>query len=206
MTGRYRPGRRPARTPDVGLEDTLPARPARERTPQEQRDALIGYAFRALGQRALTQAELRAKLEKRSENPDLIAEVLARVQELGYQDDAQVARVEGSRRGVGELRVRQTLKRRGLTDDLIRETVDARDPDDETQVVRELLQRRWSSFARKRDPQASAFGFLARRGFTGNVIWPAIREHVASLPEGEDPEEELLDAPGDSPEDWNDPE
>ncbi|MFC6750729.1 hypothetical protein [Deinococcus aquaticus] len=103
---------------------------------------------------------------------------------------------------MGGLRVRQTLKRRGLTDDLIRETVDARDPDDETQVVRELLVRRWSSFARKRDPQASAFGFLARRGFTGNVIWPAIREHVANLPAGEGPEEELPDDPQDSPEDW----
>ncbi|MFC6750728.1 hypothetical protein [Deinococcus aquaticus] len=96
MTGRYRPGRRAARTPDADPEAGPPrdARPARERTPQEQRDALIGYAFRALGQRALTQAELRAKLEKRSDDPDLIAEVLARVQELGYQDDAQVARVE----------------------------------------------------------------------------------------------------------------
>ncbi|GGR43345.1 regulatory protein RecX [Deinococcus seoulensis] len=203
MTGRYRPGRRAARTPGADPDATPPpARPARERTPQEQRDALIGYAFRALGQRALTEAELRAKLEKRSDDPDLIAAVLARVQELGYQDDAQVARAEGSRRGVGSLRVRQTLKRRGLTDDLIRETVEARDPEGEAQVVRELLARRWSSFARKRDPQASAFSFLARRGFTGNVIWPAIREHVASLPEGEGPGGALPDDPEGRPEDW----
>lgn len=84
----------PPRHPDAGPE----ARPARPRDPQEERDALLAYAFRALGQRALSAAELRGRLERRSENPDLIEEVLRRVQELGYQNDAQVARSEGARR------------------------------------------------------------------------------------------------------------
>ncbi|GGR82307.1 RecX family transcriptional regulator [Deinococcus sedimenti] len=172
--------------PDAG-EDR--ARPAKPRDPQEERDALLAYAFRALGQRALSAAELRTRLERRSENPDLIEEVLKRVQELGYQNDEQVARSEGNRRGVGTMRVRQTLKRRGVQDDLIQEVVLARDPDREHAEVLTLLERRWSSLARKRDPQASAFAFLARRGYTGNVIWPALREFMADRPV-EEPDDE----------------
>ncbi|CAM3745812.1 RecX family transcriptional regulator [Deinococcus saxicola] len=153
-----------------------PARPVRPKTPEEQRDALLAYAFQALGGRALTEAELRGKLERRSDNPELIEEVLKRVQELGYQDDEQVAHVEGTRRGVGALRVRQTLKRRGVSEEMIQDTLEARDPDQERTGALELLERRWPALSRKKDPRASAYAFLARRGFGGDAIWPAIRE------------------------------
>lgn len=187
MMGRYRraQGRR-APAPEAEGDDAAPRTPRRPPTPEEQRDALLAYAFRALGQRALSAQELRARLEKRSDDPELVALVLARVQELGYQDDTQVARAENTRRGVGAMRVRQTLKRRGLDDDLIQDTLQTRDPTREAEEVAALLERRWSSFARKRDPQASAFAFLARRGYPGSVIWPAIRAFVAN--QGEEPE------------------
>ncbi|MFK7603251.1 RecX family transcriptional regulator [Deinococcus sp. SM5_A1] len=157
-------------------EGDQPARPVCPKTPEELRDALLAYAFRALGGRALTEAELRGKLERRSDTPELIEEVLKRVQELGYQDDEQVAHTEGTRRGVGAYRVRQTLKRRGVTEELIQDTLEARDPDDERAGALEVLERRWPSLARKKDPRASAYAFLARRGFGGDAIWPAIRE------------------------------
>ena len=154
--------------------------PPAPRSPQEERDALLAYAFRALGGRALTEAELRGKLEKRSADPVLVQEVLARVQELGYQDDAHVARAEGGRHTVGRFRVRQTLKRRGVSEALIQQTVEARDPDQEAQTAQALLERRWPALARKRDPRASAYAFLARRGFAGDAIWAAIREVSAA--------------------------
>lgn len=143
---------------------------------QKARDDLLAYAFRALAGRALTEAELRTRLARRTDDPALAAEVLARVQELGYQNDAGVARAEGSRRGVGGFRVRRTLKRRGISEALIEETLAARDPDREAAEARELLEKRWPSLARKRDPRASAYAFLARRGFGGAAIWAAIRE------------------------------
>ncbi|MFD1730509.1 hypothetical protein ACFSC4_04515 [Deinococcus malanensis] len=76
---------------------------------------------------------------------------------------------------------------------LIEDTLAARDPQAEAQEVRDLLERRWSSFARKRDAAASAYAFLARRGYSGALIWPAIREQqaqagldVSDLPEDDD--------------------
>lgn len=162
-----------------------------EKTPgerQKARDDLLAYAFRALSGRALTEAELRTRLLRRTDDAALAQEVLTRVQELGYQNDEGVARAEGLRRGVGGFRVRQTLRRRGVTDGLIEETLAGRDPEEEQADATALLERRWSSFARKRDPRASAYAFLARRGFPGAVIWAAIREVAAAageaLPEG----------------------
>ncbi|WP_156103457.1 RecX family transcriptional regulator [Deinococcus sp. YIM 77859] len=156
---------------------------------QKARDDLLAYAFRALGGRALTEAELRVRLLRRTDDAALAAEVLARVQELGYQSDAGVARTEGTRRGVGGFRVRQTLRRRGVPEELIEATLADRDPTAEQADATALLARRWPTFARKRDPRASAAAFLARRGFAPSVIWAAIGEVAGTggeaLPEEE---------------------
>lgn len=143
---------------------------------QQARDDLLAYAFRALGGRALTEAELRTRLLRRTADGALVAEVLARVQELGYQSDAGVAHAEGQRRGVGRFRVYQTLKRRGVPGELIEDALAGRDPADERADAAALLARRWPSLARKRDPHASAYAFLARRGFPPDVIRAAISE------------------------------
>lgn len=167
---------------------------SRPRTPEEERDDLLAYAFRALGGRALTRVELRQKLQRRSENEALIEEVLGRVASLGYQDDAHVAQAEGRRRSVGSFRVRQTLKRRGVGENLIAETVEARTAEDEVAAATDLLARRWGGFQRKADPRASAYAFLARRGFAGQAIWTAIREVAASQDSSEDDPDWEVDA------------
>lgn len=178
------------------IADTQQEPPRRPKTREEQREALLAYAFRALGARAATASELRRKLERRSEDPELVAEVLARVQELGYQNDAEVAHAENKRSGVGSMRVRQTLKRRGVSAELIEETLQERDPDEEQAEAVRLLERRWPALKRKKQPQASAYAFLARRGFSGRVIWPALREVMAAEPpeDAEWSEEEDADA------------
>ncbi len=183
---------RPAPDPDAA-----PRAPRAPKTRAEQRDDLLAYAFRALGQRALSAAELRGKLERRSDDPELVAEVLGRVQELGYQEDAQVSRIETARRGVGQFRVRQTLKRRGLAPELIQDTIAEIDPDTERQAAYELLSRRWPGISRKRDPRATAYSLLARRGFPGSIIWDVIREVSEAAGEGASADELLGDLPDD---------
>lgn len=140
----------------------------------EERDQLLAYAFQALGARALSETELRRKLSQRTENTELITSVLARVKELGYQKDEDVARIENNKSGIGSFRVRQALKRRGVSETLIEETLETRDPDQETADAMHLLQRRWLSFKRKKNPRGSAYAFLSRRGFSGSIIWAAL--------------------------------
>ncbi len=132
------------------------------------------YALRALAQRALSAAELRGRLEKRSQDEDHIQGVLERLSELRYLDDTQVARIEGQRRGVGAYRVRARLKQRGVASEVIEETLQARDPDEDVSQARALLERRISALRRGANPRAKAYGLLARRGYGGEVIRRAL--------------------------------
>mgnify|MGYP001759714076 FL=1 len=152
---------------------------------QAAREKLLAYAFQALSRRALSEAELRGRLQRRSDQDALIAEVLARVQELGYQDDSNVAEAEARRSGIGPYRLRQRLKQRGLDDDLIRETLEAHDPEAEEEDARAQLQKRLSTFARRKNPRASAYGWLTRRGYSGDLIRRLLDEVKEDLPEAE---------------------
>jgi len=159
----------------------------REKTPDEQRAALMEYALRALSQRSLSAAELRGKLGKRSEDEDHIEQVLGRLIELRYLDDAQVARAENQRRGVGAYRVRQRLKQRGVDEELIQETLQARDPDEEVAQALNLLTRRLSSLQRASNPRARAYGLLARRGYGSDVIRRALDQTDWTVAAQDDP-------------------
>ena len=180
MTSRrkYRP--RPEGTPP----DVTPEQ--RVLSEGEQREQLLMYAFRALGQRALSEAELRGRMLRRQPDPELVSGVLERVRELGYLNDGQVAQAEARRRGVGSGRVRQKLRQRGVENQLIEGVLAERDPEAEAEDARTLLTRRWPSFQRAPDPQKRAFAFMLRRGYSSSLIWPLLREvaaeHLAEQP------------------------
>ena len=161
---------------DSVLKEGETAPTPRVLTQDEQREQLLMYAFRALGQRALSRAELERRMLRRQGDPELIESVLARVQELGYLSDELVAQVEARRRGIGSGRVRQKLRQRGVAGDLIDDVLAARDPNKEGEDARTLLERRWPTFQRAADPQKRAFAFLTRRGYSSSLIWPLLRE------------------------------
>ena len=188
MTSRrkYRP--RPEGTPpDVTPEP-------RVLSEGEQREQLLMYAFRALGQRALSEAELRGRMLRRQPDPELVSGVLERVRELGYLNDEQVAQVEVRRRGVGSGRVRQKLRQRGVENQVIEEVLAERDPEAEAEDARTLLTRRWPSFQRAPDPQKRAFAFMLRRGYSSSLIWLLLREVAA---------EHLAEQQTEEPTDWD---
>ncbi|GGQ94625.1 RecX family transcriptional regulator [Deinococcus ruber] len=166
------------------------ARPERIATPEQERERLLLYAFRALGQRALSRHELRERLLRRTEQPDIAEAVLARVQELGYLSDEQVAHSEAARRGVGQHRVRQKLRQRGVEAGVVAQVMAERDPDAEEEDARTLLDRRWDTFQRSGDPVKRAHAFLMRRGYPGALIWRLLREKAAEVPDEVETEEE----------------
>ncbi len=160
----------------------------------EQREQLLMYAFRALGQRALSEAELRGRMLRRQPDPELVSGVLERVRELGYLNDGQVAQAEARRHGVGSGRVRQKLRQRGVENQLIEEVLAERDPEAEAEDARTLLTRRWPSFQRAPDPQKRAFAFMLRRGYSSSLIWLLLREVAA---------EHLAEQQTEEPTDWD---
>jgi len=143
------------------------------------------YAFRALAQRALSEHELRTRLHKRGATDAEIERVIERLREFGYVNDAALARAANERRGVGPMRVRQDLVRRGVDRDTVEDVLQNRDDGRDEEEVRALVERHRERWQRARDPKARAFGFLARRGFQPGVIWTVLRE--AGLGDGKEP-------------------
>lgn len=161
----------------------------------------MAYAFRALAQRALTEHELRARLARRGADEAATERVLARLREFGYVNDAQVARAATERRGVGAMRVRAGLARRGIDRDTIDEAIGARDADAEREDLDALVARNLPRWRRAKNPRSSAFGFLARRGYAAGQIFEALaRVDLRPGPDdgdGTPPEDDdsILDSP-----------
>ncbi|ULH16231.1 RecX family transcriptional regulator [Deinococcus sp. KNUC1210] len=185
-----RPRASRARSPRNAAPSDDAGRPERVSTPEQERERLLLYAFRALGQRALSRHELHERLLRRTEQPEIAEAVLARVQELGYLSDEQVAHSEAARRGVGQHRVRQKLRQRGVDAGVVAQVMAERDPDAEEEDARTLLDRRWDSFQRSGDPVKRAHAFLMRRGYPGSLIWRLLREKAAEVPDELDAEED----------------
>ncbi len=80
--------------------------------------ALYEFAVRALGRRTHTEAELESKLRGRAARPESVAEILGRLRERGWLDDARAAEAHSySRREYDSLGLRRVvveLRRRGI--------------------------------------------------------------------------------------------
>ncbi|HOJ51865.1 MAG TPA: regulatory protein RecX [Syntrophales bacterium] len=85
------------------------------------------YAFKWLGYRDLTEAELRKKLEQKGFEAKLIDEVLTDLKQMGYIDDRslceRLVRYLASERLWGDKRIEATLVGKGLPPDLVIETL-----------------------------------------------------------------------------------
>lgn len=143
-------------------------------------EELLAYAFRALAMRALSEYELRERLGRRGAEQQLSDRVVQRVQELGYQDDRQLAMAEARRADWGQYRLRQRLLQRGVAPELIEEACASKDEAQELAEARALLERRLSNFEHKKNPKNSALGYLLRRGFAGHVARQVVAELLSA--------------------------
>ena len=160
-------------------------------------------AFLAVRSRSVE--ETRRRLNRHGYPTELVDEVVDRLVELAYLDDAAFARawVESRDRARprGEVALRLELQRKGIADDTIRlvladraEAAAAVAPDDRTLeadhiAARKLIERRAASLHREPDPRRrrqKAYALLARNGFTPDVchevagtIIEADDEHVS---------------------------
>lgn len=130
----------------------LGRRKAQHGVMSEEGQKLMDYALRAITARAYSEAELRARLLRRSDE-EAAERVIARLRELGYLNDAELARHLGQRRGLGQGRLRAQMQRRGLASDVIEEALEGRDPQQDLSEARELLRRRLHFAQRQKRPQ-----------------------------------------------------
>jgi regulatory protein len=145
------------------------------------REGLWNYALKVLGARAHSTGELREKMNRRSERPEDVEDVLLRLKESKYLDDQRFA--EGfatarlSNEGFGKTRVVQDLRQRRVAPALAEKTVgDVYQEVDESALIEDWVRRKYRAVPRERLFQeekdlASAYRRLTRAGFrTGEIV------------------------------------
>ena len=155
----------------------------RSRPHQVSTDAeLYVAALRALARRAHSVREMRLYLERRAQNKEIVASVVARLQRETLLDDAryaaQMARSRTQIRRQGPARIARELRLRGVPDSHIESALAAIAAEsDESDLVRAHLRRRIASLRGALDRRriASLYRSLLRAGFSVDTIRRELR-------------------------------
>ena len=149
----------------------------------DDRERALQLAYRAVGHRDRTVAELRTFLERKRVEPESIAAAVAELRAAGLVDDARYARrfAEDKREleSWGAERIARELQRRGIPPDLIEAVVADRSREAELETALLLLQRRVPPPADDRE-RDRAWRLLIRRGYEAELAYEAIRRHERS--------------------------
>lgn len=136
-------------------------------------NSLLNYALAALSRRALSKAELSDKLRRKGADEGKIEEVINKLEKIGFLNDESLTEnaITSTRRSTNWLK--QKLKRRGINDELIENALLNRDPELDFLSAKALMERYRARFVDKN----KAFAFLARRGYSFEVINEILSEY-----------------------------
>jgi regulatory protein len=144
-----------------------------------ERPVAMGRALNLLGYRARSEAEIRDRLTRFGYVEGTIEGVVLRLQELGYLDDAEFARMKAREkaRRYGPRRVSVELRNSGVGEALAREVVEEEFAGrSEVGEARSAAARRYNG--RGSDAEARrVYGFLVRRGYSAEVCAQVAREY-----------------------------
>lgn len=159
-------------------------------------------AFLLLSHHSWTRRMLQERLE-RDFAPDCVQEVLDRVEELGLVNDADYA-LRCARdlvyiKHYALARVRQELAHRGIGRNEIEDALVEFEERDESEAIREILQKKYAEALRQEKGRRRAFSALQRLGYDVGDIKSEMAALVAELPEPEEQPEERLKEQEDAP-------
>jgi regulatory protein len=179
-------GRRGRSSARRQASETAPAAPA------DPEAYARGLVLDALGRSARTRGQLADLLERKGVQPELAEEVLEHYTELGLVDNAAFAeaftRSRHEHKGLGSRAIAFELRRRSVPDELVQEAVSVLDTETEQATACRLARERQARMSGlPREVQARRLaGFLARKGYGGEVVGRAVREALAAAREAEE--------------------
>jgi regulatory protein len=157
--------------------------------PERETERAIQLAYRAVGYRERTVAELRTFLERKRVEPAAIDDAVAELSTAGVIDDARYAQrfAEDKRElsGWGSERIARDLHRRGVEPDLVDAVVASRSLDSELASALLVLEQRMAAPGDDRE-RDRAWRLLVRRGFAPEIAYEAVRayERAATATDG----------------------
>ena len=142
-------------------------------------DRALGLAYRFLGRRDRTVAEVRRHLAARGVDEETTDAVVAELAEQGYLDDARYAeRFADDRRrldGWGPERIARRLADLGVARDHVDAALAGRDHADDVEAAVDLLRHRLRTPPEDDRARERALGFLVRKGYDLELAYDAVR-------------------------------
>jgi regulatory protein len=139
----------------------------------------LDLAYRYLGRRDRTVAEMRRHLEGKRVGPDTIDATVAELHEQGYLDDARFAqRFAEDRRTLdawGAERIERKLREAGVPTEHIEAALGTQTADEAREAAIDLLRRRLPEPPRDDRGRERALGLLVRRGYDLEMAYEAVR-------------------------------
>lgn len=141
------------------------------------------YVLWLLSRKAYTRAQLREKLVNKEAEAEVVERVMAKLEDLHFVDDEAFADayVRSRMKQKGRIALRRDLYQKGVDEEIVDKTLEPLETTGQVDTAVALLIKNAWRF-QKEDPRknrAKAFAYLARRGFTGDVVKEAL--HKADL-------------------------
>ncbi len=161
--------------------DSLSNELIREILDVEQVNKAKNKAFTLLSRKEYTKKELHERLKGRFSN-DIVDIVINQLQSLGYINDRTYAEKwiedRDRRKPMGEFRLKQELRKKGISKAIIEEKLQNRDYDTEKELAWNAVSSRLSRLdSLDRDKAVRRLtGFLQRRGFSISIIREVLRK------------------------------
>ena len=161
----------------------------RREAPAESQDPEArarGLLLDSLSRSARTRGQLSEMLERKGVSEEVAEAALDRFTELGLVDDAAYAeaftRSRHEHKGLGSRAIAYELRRRSVPDELVQEAVSVLDSEQEQHTASRLAAERQARMrGLPREVQARRLaGFLARKGYGGEMVGRAVREALAN--------------------------
>jgi regulatory protein len=164
-------------------------------------DGLWDYALRILAQRPYSAAELRQKLWMRADLRVNVENVLAKLREYGFADDAKFSETFASARlqnqGFGPRRVLRELRNKRVSNSVALKAIEKTFAGtEEIDLARRFLEKKYRGrnlpeLFHEEKAIASAYRRLRTAGFSGQAALSLLRTYSRRVNEMEDlPEEE----------------
>ena len=169
-----------------GTDDELADLPL---DPEEEAARARQIVLRQLAMAPRSRAQLTDKLAARDVDPDIAEEVLDRFEEVGLVDDVAFAetlvRAQQESRGLSRRGLRHELRKKGVDPDVAEDALAAVDVESERARAEELVAsrlRRLHGLPREVQLRRLA-GFLARKGYPGDLAFSVIRQALDNAEE-----------------------
>jgi len=172
-------------TVPITLFRQSPLKPGESVDPAAWRSALsakegrfaLEAAVRFLEVRDRSSAEIIKRLTDQGYSEEAVEGAITKLQKAGYLDDKRFAQAFLMRIGkkYGAIRIRQEMRRKGISQEFIEELLLEQDRDESLETAVKLARKALRGKAK--DPQAlyrRAYAALARRGFPPDIVSKAL--------------------------------